>query len=178
MSNIPVARRYARALLDIAQGKADGVLEELEALTTFLKGQPELMATLSSPVVSRSQRSAIVAALVKAIPGLSATVINLLKLLTDRNRFASLPAISRQFRDLVDAKVGRIRGQVTSAVALSKEQLAQITTSLEALTQSKVMLEAKLDKGLLGGVVAQVGSKVYDGSLRSQLRTMAQELGR
>jgi F-type H+-transporting ATPase subunit delta len=176
MSNIPVARRYARALLDLAGTKADEMLEQMEALSGFLEGQPEIASAVSSPALSRAQRSSLVSALAKAIPALSPTVVNLLKLLTDRNRFDSVAAITRQFRDLVDARLGRVRGQVSSATKLGADQVAAITASLETMTKHQVLLETKIDKALLGGVVAQVGSKLYDGSLRSQLKAMGQRL--
>lgn len=178
MSNIPVARRYARALMDVAGDKADQVLEELESVTVFLEGQPDILAAISSPALTRVQRTSLVGALLKAIPTLSPTSVNLLKLLTDRNRFPSVPAIARQLRELVDARLGRLRGQVTSATPLAQEQVAAITRSLEAMTKKKVLLEPRVDKSLLGGVVAQVGAKVYDGSLKSQLKAMSQVLSR
>lgn len=178
MSNIPVARRYARALLDLAGSRADAVLDEMETLSSFLDAQPEILAALSSPALSRVQRTALVTALIKAIPALSPTVANLLRLLTDRNRLDSVSAISRQFRDLVDVRLGRVRGHVVSATTLSAAQVAAITASLEAMTKQKVLLDARVDQGLLGGVVAQVGSTVYDGSLKSQLIAMGQQLSR
>ncbi len=176
MSNIPVARRYARALLDLAGTKADAILDEMETLSSFLDGQPEILAALSSPALSRVQRTSLVTALTKAIPALSTTVVNLLRLLTDRNRLDAVTAISRQFRDLVDVRLGRVRGHLVSATKLSAEQVAAITTSLEAMTKQKVLLDTREDKALLGGVVAQVGSTVYDGSLKSQLIDMGQKL--
>lgn len=178
MSNIPVARRYARALLDAAGAQADQVLQDLEALTQYLDANQDLFVAMGSPALARTQRMSLTQALITAIPGVSPLVANLLKLLTERNRFSSVPFITRQYRDLVDLRVGRVRGQVTSAKKLEDSQVAAIKASLEALTQRSVTLETKVDASLLGGVVAQVGSKVYDGSLKSQLQDLAQTLSR
>jgi F-type H+-transporting ATPase subunit delta len=178
MSNIPVARRYARALLDAAGTNADVVLEQLEQLSAFFDGQKELFSAMASPALTRTQRTALTDAVIHAIPGMHATVVNLLKLMTDRNRFSTLPFITRQFRDLVDARQGRLRGRVTSATKLGDGQVAAIKTSLEGITKKSVVLELKVDPALIGGVVAQVGSKQYDGSLRNQLNEMAQSLSR
>ncbi len=178
MSNIPVARRYARALLDAAGSNADSVLEQLEQLSAFFDGQKELFTAMASPALTRMQRTALTDAVIHAIPGMQPTVINLLKLMTDRNRFSTLPFITRQFRDLVDARLGRMRGQVTSATKLGEGQVAAIKSSLEAMTKKTVLLDLKVDPTLIGGVVAQVGSKQYDGSLRNQLHEMAQSLSR
>jgi F-type H+-transporting ATPase subunit delta len=178
MSNIPVARRYARALLDAASNAnaADLVLEQLEALTGFFEANKELYAAMSSPALSKAQRMTLTDAVVKAVPGLHQTVINVLKLLTDRNRFGAVTFITRQYRDLVDVRLGRVRGQLTSATKLGDEQVANIRKSLETLTGRTVLLETTVDAKLLGGVVAQVGSKLYDGSLKSQLRDLGQAL--
>jgi F-type H+-transporting ATPase subunit delta len=104
--------------------------------------------------------------------------VNLLKLMTDRNRFDVLPFLTRQYRDLVDLRVGRVRGQITSARALDEAQVRGIKLSLESMTQRSVVLESSVDASLLGGVVAQVGSKVYDGSLKAQLKDLSQALSR
>jgi F-type H+-transporting ATPase subunit delta len=176
MSNIPVARRYARALLDASSGAAEVVLTQLEALTAFFDGHRDLYAAMSSPALSKAQRMTLTEAVLKAMPGLHVTVSNLLKLLTDRNRFGAVTFITRQYRDLVDAQLKRVRGQVTSASTLGAEQVAAIRRSLEALTGRSVLLEAKVDATLLGGVVAQVGSKVYDGSVKNQLRELGRSL--
>jgi len=174
MSNVPVARRYARALLDAAGAEADKVLEQLESLAKYFEAQPAMLETLASPTLSRTQREAIVNALITNAPGMLPVVTNLLKLLNDRNRFGSLPFIARQFRDMVDSRMGRVRGTVTSATKLGDAQVDALKKQLESLTQRNVVLETKVDPSLIGGVVAQVGSKQYDGSLKSQLR----ELGR
>lgn len=176
MSNVPVARRYARALLDAAGAEADQVLVQLESLSAFFDGQPELFQTLSSPTLTKSQRLSVVEAVVQSAPGMLAVVVNLLKLLSDRGRFAALPFITRQFRDLVDSRMGRVRGKVTSAVKLGDATVAALKKQLEALTQRSVVLETAVDPRLLGGVVAQVGSHQYDGSLKAQLADLGRIL--
>lgn len=176
MSNVPVARRYARALLDAAGANADQVLEQLETLTGFFEKNAEIFAVLSSPALAKSQRMSVAQAVITSAPGLHPTLANLLKLLTDRSRFSALPFIARQFRDLVDARMGRVRGKVLSAAKLGDEQVAAIKKSLESLTQRSVVLETSVDASLLGGVVAQVGSQTYDGSLKSQLMELGRKL--
>ncbi|MEW5742184.1 MAG: ATP synthase F1 subunit delta [Myxococcota bacterium] len=178
MSNIPVARRYARALLDAAGAQAEAVLTQLEGVVAFLDANKELFAVLSSPALARSQRMGVLDAVLKSSPGLHPMVANLMKLLTDRHRFASLPFVARQFRDLVDVRVGRVRGKVTSAVKLTDAQAEAMKKTIEKLTQRTVLLETKVDPTLIGGAVAQVGSFVFDGSLRAQLAEMSRALSR
>lgn len=174
MSNVPVARRYARALLDAAGANADAVLEQLSGLASFFSEQKELFEAASNPTQTRTQRMAVVDAVIASSPGLTPVLANLLKLLTDRNRFAALPDLARSYRELVDARMGRVRGKVASAVKMGDAQVAALKKQLEALTQRSVVLETSVDASLLGGVVATVGSHQFDGSLRAQLN----ELGR
>lgn len=178
MVNVPVARRYARALLEAAGAQADAVLLQLEALVKFLEANRGVFDTLSSPALPKSQRHAGVAGLISAMPGVQPALANLLKLLTERNRFATLPLLARSYRDLVDARMGRVRAKVTSAVKLGDAQLKAIEQALEAMTQRNVVLEAQVDRSLLGGVVAQVGSRQFDGSLKTQLRELGRQLSR
>ena len=78
----------------------------------------------------------------------------------------------------MDQRVGRVRGTVTSAVALSDAQLKALELGLEKVTQRDVVLDAKVDPALLGGLTAQVGGTIYDGSLKSQLQSIRRELSR
>lgn len=176
MSNVPVARRYARALLDAAGAEADQVLTQIETLNSFFEGNQELFMALASPTLTKTQRMNLTNAVITNAPGMSPMLANLLKLLTDRSRFASLSFIARQFRDMVDSRMGRVRGRVTSAAKLGDAQVAGLKKQLEALTQRSVVLETSVDPSLLGGVVATVGSHQYDASIRSQLNELSRTL--
>jgi F-type H+-transporting ATPase subunit delta len=176
MQNVSVARRYARALLDASGPSADQVLSQVDELVRYFHSAPSVLEALANPAAPRSQRMAMTEGLIKAADGLNPTLANLLRLLTDRNRFSTIAMLALQFRELVDARMGRVRGTVTSATVLKDAQLSAIKAQLEALTQRKVMLEQKVDASLLGGVVATVGSRTYDGSLKSQLRELGAQL--
>ncbi len=92
-------------------------------------------------------------------------------LLLDKGRIASLPDIARAHRTLVDEQAGRVRATVTSARPLDPLLETRLKTALEKLSGKKVIFEKREDPALLGGVVAQVGDIVYDGSVRTQLRS-------
>jgi F-type H+-transporting ATPase subunit delta len=176
MANIRIARRYARGLLDAAGAEADQVLVQLETVVAFLDENEAVAVALSDPSAPRAQRKTRVEGLISAAPELHKVLGNLFRLLTDRSRFEVLPVIARQYRDLVDTRLGRVRGKVTSAVKLPDAQFKAIEQSLEKMTQRNVVLEARVDKSLIGGVVAQVGSQVFDASLRSQLVELSKSL--
>jgi F-type H+-transporting ATPase subunit delta len=175
MQNVSVSRRYARALVDAAGPDVDAVLAQLEALLVLLESSPDVGAAIASPALSRAHRVGAVEAIAR-VAGFHPMLTNLLKLLVDRNRMEVLPQLTRGYRDLVDARIGRVRGKVTSAVGLTAGQLAAVCDSLESLTQRRVLLESTVDASLLGGVVAQVGSRTYDGSLKTQLRELGRQL--
>jgi len=180
MVNVSIARRYARALLEVAveSKNLEKTTEQLTSFAQVLQKNQDLADILLNPAFTRPQRSAVVEALFKAAGGLTPEVANLMRLLVDRGRLGYLPDIARVFLDMADQRVGVIRGKITSAVALPQESVQNLQQALEKLTQRKVNLATTVDPKVLGGVSAQVGSVVYDGTLRSQLdelkRTLSQ----
>ena len=175
MVNVSIARRYARALLEASGAAADQVLAELQGFVLTLESSAELNDVFSNPAYARAQRQAVLEGLLTAKP-LNVALANTLRLLNDRNRISNAGDIARVYRDLVDVRMGRVRGKVTSATPLDAAQLKAVEESLQKLTQRDVLLEATVDKRLLGGMTAQVGSLVYDGSLRNQLEQLARDL--
>jgi F-type H+-transporting ATPase subunit delta len=99
-------------------------------------------------------------------------------LLLDGERMAEVPAISREVDAMIEARAGRVAAEVTSAQALTPAQLASITAGLEKISGKKVVVTKKEDPSILGGVIAKVGDVIYDGSVRSQLRNLREELHR
>jgi F-type H+-transporting ATPase subunit delta len=168
-----IARRYAKALFSLAdeQGQVEQWSSGLEGLGRALASSPELRDTLASPLFEKDQRRAVVGEIAKAL-GLPETVRNFLLLLADRDRLAYLPAVVQNFRDLADARLGRVRARVTSAVPLAPDEARRIAEKLAQAEKAQVIVETAVDPALLGGVVAQVGSLVYDGSVRSQLEEL------
>lgn len=178
MANVSIARRYARALIDVGaeSNKLDAFGEQLDRFVAALHASKELSDVMSNPAWGRAERMAVTEAVVKTLGGVDKEVSNFLKLLVDRNRMQFLPDIARIYRDLADARQGRIRGRITSAVELPQDAVQRIAGILEALTQRRVVLETRVDPSLLGGVATQVGSVLYDGSLRAQLEELRREL--
>lgn len=172
-----IARRYAKALFGLAneQGRLEAWSDALVALQGAVDGSPDLQDVLSNPIYSKDQRRAIVAKLAAALR-LDPEPSNLLFLLGDRNRLGYLAAIVATFRELADAKLGRLRAKVTSATPLDPAAVSAIAERLSHATNAKVLLERAVDPALLGGAIAQVGSIVYDGSIRTQLEDLRRQL--
>jgi F-type H+-transporting ATPase subunit delta len=177
-ANVSIARRYARALLDVAteSQKLDRYGEQLHALVRAIFENEPLSEVMINPAYGRSQRVAVVEAVMKALGGFDPEVANFVRLLVDRNRMGALPDMARVYSELADARAGRIRGRVVSAVPLPHDALHRISEILEAITQRKVVLDARVDPSILGGVSAQVGSVLYDGTLKTQLEELRRTL--
>jgi len=103
-------------------------------------------------------------------------VVNLVRLLIDRDRLPYLQDIARLFRDQADQASGRVRGQWMSAVPVDPGLVRQLERNLEKLIHRRVALEAQVDPAMLGGAAARIGALLYDGSLRSQLEDLRQRL--
>jgi F-type H+-transporting ATPase subunit delta len=168
-----LARRYARALLDI--GIAKGIFEQLgkdmDELAALYSGSRDLTEALTNPVFPMARRRAVLEAVLERTQA-SPITRNFALLLLDRERMPYMPAIARELRVMVDERAGRVRATVTSAQPLSAAHVASIQAALEKASGKKVLLDKREDPELLGGVVARVGDVVYDGSVRTQLERM------
>src|SRR5215813_2699476 len=177
MVNVSVARRYARALLEAsAPGGLVTIADQLSALADLVTSNPALADVIRNPAYSRAQRHGVVEGLIQIFKPESATLPNFLRLLVDRHRLALLPDIARLFRDMADEKAGRVRGTVVSAVPLDPEAIRQLERTLSQAVKKQVVLDSRVDREVLGGVSTQVGSVVFDGTLRSQLDDLKRTL--
>jgi F-type H+-transporting ATPase subunit delta len=168
-----LARRYARALLDIGAAKNtfEQLGQELDALAAAYSSSKDLTEALTNPVFPQSRRRAVLEAILDVM-GSSPIARNFALLLLDRERIPYLPSIARELRSMVDERAGRIRATVVSARPLPPEHVASVQAALEKASGKKVLLDKQEDPALLGGVVAKIGDVVYDGSVRTQLEQM------
>ena len=178
MTNKTAATRYARALLDVAvQEKAnlDAVEQELAGFVELLAHHPALEKVLLNPAVPVPRKRAAVAELTKAA-AVSPTVAKLLALLAERDRLVLLPDLLASFRDRLLDYRKVVRAEVTTAAPLAAERAKAIEASLAGMTGRTVILDTKVDPSIIGGVVARIGSIVYDGSITRQLQKMKERL--
>lgn len=175
-----ISNRYAQALADAVFAPNSGVdprqvSSELHSFDDTVRSVPELKNVLLSPAVATGRKRAVVERLAAALP-LSRLVRNFLFVLIDRRRADLLHEIAPAFDAAVDERLGLVRAEVTSAAPLSDAQVSELEAALSQVAGRKVRCEFQVDPSLIGGVVARIGSTVYDGSVRSQLDAMRQTL--
>jgi len=172
-----LSRRYAKALLEIgiSQNTFDALGKELERAADTLRASPELRNALENPIFSIEKRKLIMDELSRRL-ALSKTVRNFIMLLLDKGRIARLPDISRVYRGLVDEHAGRVRATVVSARPLDPMLETRLKTALEKQSGKVVIFEKREDPSILGGLITQLGDTLYDGSVRTQLQELREEL--
>ena len=172
-----IARRYAKALLEIGiqQQTFDALGKEIERSADTLRSSPELRNALENPIFSLEKRKLIMDELSRRL-ALSKISRNFILLLLEKGRIASLPDIARSYRTLVDEHAGRVRATVTSARPLDPMLETRLKTALEKSSGKVVIFEKREDPSILGGLVTQLGDTLYDGSVRTQLQQLREEL--
>jgi F-type H+-transporting ATPase subunit delta len=179
MISSTIADRYASALVDVATGPsgmdAAQVTVQLRAFEALLAGSVELRNALGSPAVAPPRKRAVVRQLADRL-GLAKIVRNFLMVLTDHRRLVALSQVIDAFEIHLDERLGFLRAELRSARELEERQKAELADGLSRLTGKKVRARFAVEPELIGGVVARVGSTVYDGSVRGQLDTLARRL--
>ena len=164
------AVRYARALFDVALKESDPsrVEQELSSIVTLVAGHAELRNALESPGVPPLAKKSVVEALVSR-GQFTPPVGKLLVMLAERDRLTLLEPVLEAFRARLREQQRVLEAEVTTAIPLEPEQQAALQQRLGAATTRQVTLTTKVDPSLIGGIVARIGSTVYDGSLATQL---------
>ncbi|MFO7921833.1 MAG: F0F1 ATP synthase subunit delta [Nioella sp.] len=168
-----IASRYATAVFELAtEGKALDALEaDLDALNSALGDSEDLRDLIASPVYSRQDMQAGIAAVAKAM-GLGATLANTLQLMASKRRLFVVPQMIAALRAMIADHKGEVTADVVSAKALTKTQSEKLAKTLKAAVGKDVKLNATVDEGIIGGLVVKVGSKMIDTSIRSKLNTL------
>jgi F-type H+-transporting ATPase subunit delta len=171
------ARRYARALLDVAlqQGDPEALRRELRETVALLAAQKELRSALEHPALSAEVKRKVVGAVWGGRGG-SPILLRLLGLLADRGRTSLLAAIEESFTALWNAHRGVVAAEAVAAVPLDEAQTRAVAEALRRATGKDVELQARADRALLGGLLVKMAGRTYDGTVRGRLRALRQRL--
>jgi F-type H+-transporting ATPase subunit delta len=177
MSTQTVARRYASALADVVlkNGETSSIRSELGIWSEMVAANPDLGTAFGNPAIARLTKEKVLEKLiVRAQP--SKTTANFLRVLLQNGRLGDLDGIIERFDKVVEERSGVVAAEVTSARELGSTEKAEIEANVAKAVGSKVKLEFKVDADIIGGVVTRIGSTVYDGSVRTQLENLKQQL--
>jgi len=172
-----LGKRYATALLGLAAeaGVVEKAATDLRDFAASWKQNRELRVAFENPGVSQQTRAQILRDLALQV-GMHATTRDLLLLLSDRQRLGYVGEVSEAFDAMAEARMGKVRAEVRSATALPAAYFAELETVLRAATGREVVVVHTVDPTLIAGVVTRVGDQVFDGSVKSRLVELREEL--
>jgi F-type H+-transporting ATPase subunit delta len=175
-----VATRYANALADVitapkAPARPEALLAELRGFEAVLRGSTELHNALITPAVPAARKRAVIAKIGDLLK-ISPVVRNFLFVLVDHRRISQLSDVLDSLAVVLDERLGFARAEVLAARELTEAQRASLAVELERISGKRIRAQYAVDPALIGGVVARIGSTVYDGSLRGQLQSLGRKL--
>lgn len=177
MSVETVARRYATALADVVMksGEVESVKTELKTWEQMMIANADLLNAFRNPAIAHANKEKVLEGLLaKARP--SKTTSNFLRVLLRNSRLTELTEINQRFESVLEERSGSGIAEVTSARELSDAQRNELKSNLEKLTGKQMKLNFSIDRELIGGVVTRVGSTIYDGSVKTQLENLKEEM--
>ena len=174
-----VTTPYAEAFLQVSKelNQTEEIVSQSKEILSIMKDSPELDKALSSPILEKDSKKRIIVQVFS--DKINQSLLNLLKLLADRQRIGILVPILERFLELYRENSNIALATVTSAIELSEEQKALLSQKISTIAGTeKLELVTKTDPSLIGGFVASVGSKVIDASLASQIRKLGLSLSK
>lgn len=172
-----IARRYARAIFEIGRDtkKLDALVAEMGRFAQAYAASPELQEIERLPTLNDAARRAVITEVGKRLQASEPTV-NTVALLAERQRLALLPDVAALLVEMSDEHSGVVRATVRSAKKLSPTYVKRLTDRIGQVTGRKVILTTQEDPTLIAGVVAQIGDRVIDGSVRGRLDRLSASL--
>ena len=178
MTTGKMARRYAAALFDVTRrnGTGERAGRELSEFAGLVDGHAELGRVLASPGVPASAKRAVIAGLLDKAGDVTPEVRRVVTMLADRDRLGALGSVAGAFAELLLEEQRVVRADVVTATPLSAASRAALGDALSRATGKTVTLNERVDPAIVGGIVARVGSLVYDGSVTRQLERLRDKL--
>ena len=173
-----IARRYARALFEL--GKDEGLVDRLEAdldrlIAAVAAAGPEAGAVLSNPTFTVGERQAILGRLLVGLE-LHPTSTQFARLLLDKGRFGHLSGVRMAYQEMADQAAGRLHAEVIASGEMGEHVRQAVAAKLSEATGKQVLVTVRVDESLLGGIVARIGSRVYDASVKTRIDNIQRSL--
>lgn len=177
MSLQTVARRYATALADVAIERREEreVQNELDQWAEMIEAYPQLKEVFANPTIVYDHKRKVLEDLISR-SRVRETTGSFLRVLLKNQRLSQLREIADRFALVLDERSGVVAAQVTTARPISEDLRNSLHETLAAATGRKVRLSFATDESIIGGLVARIGSTIFDGSVQSQLDRLANEM--
>lgn len=172
-----IAKRYARALFEIAReaGRIEDYGRDLGVVTAVFKADSAIREGLTSVALTHTVKAAFLDTVIE-VSAVDVVVGNFLKVVLDARKMPVLAEITDEYIALADEATGKVKGEVVSPTPLTEAEIERLSAALGAALGKKVVLNAREDATLIGGVVARVGNLVFDASVRTQIQRMKESL--
>ena len=177
MSVETIARRYGSALADVVlkTGETDTVKNELSQWAAMIESNSALYDTMSNPSIQHGQKEKLLESLIERTRP-SRTTANFLRVMLRNGRLQEIVAVKDRFESELETRRGIVSAEITSARELGEADRSELQSRLEKLTGKTVNLNFNVDQAIIGGVVTRIGSTVYDGSVRTRLENLKEQL--
>ena len=177
MSVSALTRRYAKALVELGveQKAVESYGDELARVKDVLSQEELLRQLLDSPTLDLKKKEAMLADLCKAME-LSEGMVKFLGLLLSKGRIGFLSQIEESYRSQADELSGIMTAKITAAVELDDVQQQAIATGLEKQTGKQIALTVEVNADLIGGLQTEIGGRLFDGSVKTQLKRIEESL--
>lgn len=175
MMNV-IANRYAEALFQIGEEEklTDMLYQELSEIVNLIKVNQDLFSILKSPVISKKEKISLIDNIFE--DKININIKNFLKILIEQDRISFISDISDSYKELLNEKNNILEGFVISAIPMKKEGIKELEEKLSEKYNKNVTLENKVDKSILGGVLVRLGNEEIDGTVKTRLDKMKEQL--
>lgn len=173
-----IANRYADALFQISEDEniITDMYNELHTVVEIVKSNEELDNVLKSPLVAKTEKIKLIEVLFNN--KINNDLKNFLKILVEKGRISSLKAIELTFKQLLNDKSNIVEGTVMSAIPLTNEKVKELEEKLSKKYNKNITLENRVDSSILGGVLVRLGNTQIDGSVKTRLNNIKDQLSR
>ena len=177
MSVETVARRYAIALADVVMttGETETVRRELKDWERLITDNNDLLSVFNNPAIPHTDKEKVLGTLIERSHP-SKPTSNFLRVLLRNDRLTELREINDRFAAEIEERSGEVSAEIISARDLEESERSELRSNLEKLTGRRVNINYEINRDLIGGVVTRIGSTVYDGSVKTQLENLKEQL--
>ena len=177
MSRETIARRYSAALADVVldTGETETVKAELAGWTDLFRDSTDLQTVFSNPAIAHANKEKVLEGLIAKVKPSKPTA-NFLRVLLQNSRLTEIGEINDRFDSVLKERSGVVAAEIVSARELPEDERISFKANLEKLTGKKVNISYAINKDIIGGVVTRIGSTVYDGSVKTKLENLKEQL--